>query len=287
MRWRSFIVTPRTLFRWHRRLVAKRWTFARPVGRPPMRPEVRALVLRLARENPRWGYQRIVGELRGPGLSVSATTVRTWLRQAGLGPAGGRRGMTWREFIRVHRHSLLAVDFFTVETIRLQWLYVLFFIEVGSRRVYLAGCASNPTALWVTQQARQLTWTLASRPEPVRFLIRDRDQKFTDSFDEVFRSAGMEIVRTPFRAPQANGVAERFVRTVRSECLDWLLVLNAEHLAHVLRVFCDHYNGHRPHRALSLTPPQTIRPPVRARSDARVQRRERLGGVIHEYALAA
>ena len=245
------------------------------------------LVLRLARENPRWGYQRIVGELKGLGMAVSATTVRTWLRKAGLGPAGTRGGMTWREFIRAHRHSLLAVDFFTVETIWLQRLYVLFFIELGSRRVHLAGCTSNPSAPWVTQQARQLTWTLAERPEPVRFLIRDRDQKFTDSFDDVFRSDGIEIVRTPFRAPQANGVAERFVRTVRSECLDWLLVLNAEHLAHVLRVFFDHYNGYRPHRALSLTPAQTMRPPIRAGSGARVQRRERLGGVIHEYALAA
>ena len=225
-RWRSFIITPTTLLRWHRRLVAKRWTYPRPVGRPPIRREVRELVLRLARENPRWGYQRIVGELKGLGVAVSATTVRTWLRAGGLGPVGTRRGLTWREFIRAHRQSLLAVDFFTVETIWLQRLYVLFFIELGSRRVHFAGCTPNPSGPWVTQQARQLTWTLAERPEPVRFLIRDRDQKFTESFDGVFRSDGIEIVRTPFRAPQANGVAERFVRTVRSECLDWLLILN-------------------------------------------------------------
>ena len=158
--WRSFIVTPATLLRWHRRLVAKRWTYARPVGRPPMRREIRDLVLRLARENPRWGYQRIVGELKGLGMSVSATTVRTWLRAAGLGPAGTRREMTWREFVRAHRHSLLAVDFFTVETIWLQRLYVLFFIELGSRRVHLAGCTPNPSAPWVIQHARQLSWTV-------------------------------------------------------------------------------------------------------------------------------
>ncbi len=138
--WRSFIVTPATLLRWHRRLVAKRWTYARGVGRPSIRREIREAVLRLARENPRWGYQRIVGELKGLGMAVSATTVRTWLRKTGLGPAGRRGGMTWREFIRVHRHSLLVVDFFTVETIRLQRLYVLFFIEVGSRRVHFSGC---------------------------------------------------------------------------------------------------------------------------------------------------
>ena len=252
--WRSFIVTPATLLQWHRRLVAKRWTYARPVGRPPLRTEIRALVLRLARENPRWGYQRIVGELKGLGFTVSATTVRTWLRHAGLGPVGTRRGTTWREFIRAHRHSMCAVDFFSVETIWLQRLYVLFFIELGSRRVHLAGCTANPTAPWVTQQARQLTWALAERQTPVRFLIRDRDQKFTDSFDEVFRSAGTEIIRTPFRAPQANGIAERFVRTVRSECLDWLLIFDQQHLERVLTVFADHYNGHRPHRALQLHP---------------------------------
>ena len=225
-RWRSFIVTPATLLRWHRRLVANRWTYARRAGRPPIRREIRTLVLRVARDNPRWGYQRIVGELKGLGLAVSATTVRTWLRGAGLGPAGTRGGMTWREFVRAHRRSILAIDFFTVETMWLQRLYVLFFIELGSRRVHVAGCTPNPSAPWVTQQARQLTWTLADRPQSFRFLIRDRDQKFTDSCDEVFRSHGFEIIRTPFRAPQANGVAERFVRTVRSECLDWLLLLN-------------------------------------------------------------
>ena len=285
--WRSFLITPATLLRWHRRLVAKRWTYAHGVGRRPIRREIREMVLRLARENPRWGYQRIVGELKGLGMAVSATTVRNWLRKAGLGPAGTRGGMTWREFVRAHRQSLFAVDFFTVETIWLQRLYVLFFIELGSRRVHLGGCTPTPTAPWVTQQARQLTWTLAGRSEPVRFLIRDRDQKFTNSFDEVFLSDGVQIIRTPFRVPQANGVAERFVRTVRSECLDWLLVSSPEHLECVLHVFIDHYNGHRPHRALALTPPQPTRTEVLEWSGARVQRRERLGGVIHEYAIAA
>jgi hypothetical protein len=147
--------------------------------------------------------------------------------------------MTRREFVRVHRRSLLAVDFFTAETIWLQRLYVLFFIELGTRRVHLAGCSPNPTATWVTQQARQLTWIVAEGQESFRFVIRDRDQKFADSFDEVFRSVGMEIIQTPFRAPQANGVAERFVRTVRSECLDWLLILDQRHLERVLTTFID------------------------------------------------
>jgi putative transposase len=288
-RWQSFIITPATLLAWHRRLVTKRWTYARPPGRPPSRREVRELVLRLARDNPRWGYQRIVGELKGLGFTVSATTVRTWLRKGRLGPVGTRRGMTWREFVRAHRRSLLAADFFTVETIWLQRLYVLFFIELRSRRVHVAGCTPHPSAAWVTQQARQLTWSLAEQPESFRFLIRDRDQKFTDSFDEVFRPDGIEVVRTPFRAPQANGAAERFVRTVRSECLDWLLILDQKHLERVLSVFVDHYNGHRPHRALALVPPHTRRAAFAAATTGavRVQRRDRLGGVIREYILAA
>jgi putative transposase len=181
-RWQSFIVTPATLLRWHRRLVAKRSTYARRAGRPPIRRDIRTLVLRFARDNTRWGYQRIVGEPKGLGMVVSATTVRTWLRAAGFGPAGTRGGMTWREFGRTHRRSMLAVDFFTVETIWLPRLYVLFFIERGSRRVHVAGCTPTPSAPWVIQQARQLTRTLTQRPESFRFLIRDRDQKFARRF---------------------------------------------------------------------------------------------------------
>lgn len=162
-RWRSFIVTPGTLLRWHRHMVAKRWTYPRRAGRPPLRREIRALVIRLARDNPRWGYQRIVGELKGLGMVVSATTVRAWRRAAGLGPAGTRGGMTWREFVHAHRRSMLAVDFFTVETMWLQRLHVLFCIELGSRRVHVADCTANPSAPWVTQQAPQLTWTLPAR----------------------------------------------------------------------------------------------------------------------------
>jgi transposase InsO family protein len=289
-RWQSFIVTPTTLMRWHRRLVAKRWTYARRAGRPPIRREIRELVLRMARENPQWGYQRIVGELKGLGRTVSATTVRSWLRKAGLGPAGTRGGLTWREFVRAHARSILAVDFFTVDTVWLQRLYVLFFIELGSRRVHVAGCTPHPNARWVTQRARQLTWTVTAVRDSFRFLIRDRDQKFAQSFDEVFQSEGVQIVRTPFRAPQANGVAERFVRTVRSECLDWMLILNERHLEKVLAIFVDHYNVYRPHRALTLTPPHPTRPAVAPPAFSgrfEVQRRDRLAGVIREYVLAA
>jgi putative transposase len=288
-RWQSFLVTPTALLRWHRRLVARRWTYAGRSGRPPVGGEIRQLVLRLARENPRWGYQRIVGELNGLGLAVSTTTVKKILRQAGLGPAGSRSELSWRAFLRAQAKSMLAVDFFTVETIALQRLYVLFFIELGSRRVHLAGCSANPTGTWVTQQARQFAWTLQERPEPFRFLIRDRDSKFTRDFDAVFASDGIEIVKTPVRAPKANAFAERFVRTARAECLDWLLIVNRRHLERVLRVFIDHYNTHRPHRALNLKPPDPPAPKLRAMHSptAAIERGDRLGGLIHEYNLAA
>jgi putative transposase len=288
--WPSFVVTPTTLLRWHRRLVARRWTYPCRAGRPPIGREIRELVLRLARENPRWGYQRIAGELGGLGVSVSATTVRKLLREAGLAPAGERAGLSWRQFLRTQARSMIAVDFFTVETVLLQRLYGLFFIELGTRRVHLAGCSTNPSSAWVTQQARQLAWSIAERPTPLRFLIRDRDSKFTRSFDAVFRSEGLEIIRTPVRAPKANSVAERFVRTARAECLDWVLILGRRHLEQVLRVFTDHYNSHRPHRALNLTPPNPERPTLELASESRqegVRRRDRLGGLIHEYGLAA
>jgi putative transposase len=215
--WRSFFITPVTLLRWHRRLVARRWTYGGRGGRPPIDEEIRALVLRLARENPRWGYQRITGEMNGLGITVSATTVAKILRQAGLGPAGERGGLSWRAFLRAQAASMLAVNFFTVETTSLQRLYVLFFIELGSRRVHVAGCTANPTGAWATQRARQFAWTLQERRSSFRFLIRDRDSKFTRDFDAVFVSEGIEMIKTPVRAPKANAFAERFVRTVRAE----------------------------------------------------------------------
>jgi putative transposase len=284
-RWHSFLVTPTTLLRWHRQMVARRWTYSGRTGRPPIGNEIRELVLRLARENPNWGYQRIVGEINGLGLTVSATTVKKIMRQAGLGPADSRSGPSWRAFLRTQAKSMLAVDFFTVETITLQRLYVLFFIELKSRRVHLAGCTANPTGPWVTQQARQFAWTLQEQQSSFRFLIRDRDSKFTRDF----RSEGVQTIKTPVRAPKANAFAERFVRTARTECLDWLLIINRRHLERVPRVFTDHYNTHRPHRALNLTPPaptaETLNPtpaPLAA-----TERRDRLGGLIHEYHIAA
>ena len=234
-------------------------------------------------------YRQLSAELKGLGAIVSATTVKKVLREEQLGPAGKRKGPSWREFLRAQAKSVIAVDFFTVDTVWLQRLYVLFFIEIASRRVYLAGCTAHPDGEWVTQQARHVAWTLSERADPVRFLIRDHDRKFTSRFDVVFEAQGTRIVRTPIQVPEANGIAERFVRTVRSECLDWLLILNAGHLMRTLTVFIDHYNGFRPHRSLGLTPPNGRTPMENweGMQPITVKRRDRLGGLLREYQRAA
>src|SRR5665647_576969 len=205
-RWSCFLVAPATLVRWHRELVRKKWTYGKIglPGRPPIDPEVRDLVLRIARENPRWGCVRIQGELAKLGIRVSATTIRTLLRTARLGPAPRRTGPTWIQFLRAQAQGVIACDFFTVETAWLRTLYVLVFIELGSRRIHLSPATAHPDSAWVTQQARNLALDLDARVSPVRFLIRDRDTKFCRGFDEVVRSEGARVIRTPIRAPNAN-----------------------------------------------------------------------------------
>jgi putative transposase len=277
----GLVVTPQTFLRWHRELVRRKWTQPRrSPGRPPVDRRVRELVLRFARENPGWGYPRIAGELLKLGLRVSPSTIRRILLANRLGPAPRRAGPSWREFLRQQAASMLACDFFTVETISLRRFYVLFFIELESRRVHLAGCTTNPSGAWVTQQARNLSFT--DLFERVRFLIHDRDSKFSGAFDEIFRSEGIKVIHTPIRAPQANAYAERFVRTVRAECLDWLLIIGRRHLETVLHTYTAHYNGEPPHRALALLSPDSTNadPPP---SGGEIKRRDRLGGLIHEY----
>ena len=286
----AFAVTPETLLRWHRVIVKRCWTYARRApGRPPLDPQCVALILRLVRENPRWGHRRIVGELKKLGLSVSETSVRNLLRRHGVPTAPRRSHLSWRAFLRQQAASLVACDFFTVETVSLRRFYVLFFIELQSRRVHLAGLTTHPDGAWVAQQARNLTMTLAERARPVRFLIHDRDAKFSAAFDEVFRSEGARVIRTPIQAPNANAHAERWVRTVRSECLDWLLIFGRRQLERVLRTYVDHYNRRRPHRALDLDAPDPISKlePFPEATPRTVHRRDRLGGLLHEYDLAA
>ena len=289
--WRAFLVTPQTVLRWHRELVRWKWSYSargRP-GRPALDEATRALILRLAGENPRWGYQRIQGELAKLGRRVSATAIRTLLSRHGLGPAPRRGGVSWAVFLRQHATSILACDFFTVETVWLKTLYVLFFIELGSRRVHLGGCTANPDPAWVTQQARNLAREWLDVEGQVRFLVRDRDSKFTRAFDKVFRSEAVRVLRTPVRAPRANAYAERWIRAVRTECLDWLLILNRTHLERVLRVYVGHYNHHRPHRGLGLDAPQGQRQlaAIACAGTGDVYRRDLLGGLLHEYYQAA
>ncbi len=288
--WSAFAVSPKTLLRWHRRLVSRHWTYdCRGLGRPPIDSELQSLIVRFARENPRWGYRRIVGELRKLGLNVSATSVRAVLKRSGIPPVARRSGPSWRTFLRTQAQGVLACDFLTVDTVRLRRFYVLFFIELGTRRVHLAGATAKPSGAWTTQQARNLMIGGCAREQPVRFLIHDRDAKFSAAFDEVFRSEGIQVIRTPFRAPNANAHAERFVRTLREECLDWLLILGRRHLERVLREYVDHYNRERPHRALGLRAPQPSPQvvPLAPRHPIAVSRRDRLGGLIREYAWAA
>jgi putative transposase len=277
------LVSPRTLLRWHAQLVARRWTYPRrQPGRPPVAPPIRALVLRMARENPRRGYRRIQGELVGLGHQVAASTVWTILKAAGLDPAPRRSGPTWRQFLTAQAHAILALDFAHVDTVFLRRLYILVVVEHGRRRVHIAGITAHPTGAWVAQQARNLLMDLDDRAEQFRFLIRDRDSKFTAVFDAVFAGADIRIIRTPVQAPRANAIAERWIGTLRRERLDHMLIPGPRHLAAVLREFVDHYNTHRPHRSLDQHPPAGRTPPP-CEATVRPLRRDRLGGLVHEY----
>ncbi len=284
-RWAAFLITPETILRWHRMLVRRRWTYPHhQPGRPPLSEETVELILRLARQNPRWGYLRIVGELKKLGVTVSKGSVTNVLRRHRLPPAPRRIGPSWTEFLRVQAKGIVATDFFTVDTVLLRRYYVLFVIELERRVVHILGATTNPNGPWVTQAARNFCADLEDAGRRVRFLIRDRDSKFSASFDEVFASIGAETIMTPVRSPKANAFAERWVRTVREDCLDHLLVLSRHHLETILTEYVTHYNRSRPHRGLDLTPP---RPAVVANEAKKIRRRDLLGGLIHEYELAA
>jgi transposase InsO family protein len=290
--WHAFFVRPETLLAWHRQLLARRWTHPhRRPGRPSISRDVRELILRLAHENSNWGYPRIAGELRKLGIAVSASSVRNILTSAGLPPAPRRDSQSWRSFLRSHGESILACDFFTVDTIWLRRLYVLAFISIGCRRIEYFALTSKPDTAWMLQQASNLHMELDDRDKQARFLLHDRDAKFPRAFDALLESDGIKVIRTPVRAPNANSHTERWVGTVRRECLDRLLIVGRLQLEHVLRIYVTHYNRRRPHRALDLKPPDPS-PPPRLDACSRsqplpVDRRDRLGGLIHENELAA
>jgi putative transposase len=282
------IISPRTLLRWHAALVRRRWTYPRRrPGRPRTAQAIRSLVLEMARDNPGWGYRRIHGELTGLSHTVAASTVWQILKDAGIDPAPRQPGQTWRAFLQTQAKTILAVDFFHVDTVFLKRLYVLFFIEHGTRHVHLAGIIAHPSGEWVTQQARNLLMTLGDRASGLKFLIRDRDAKFTTAFDAVFTAVGVRVIKSPVRAPRANAIAERWISSARRECLDRMLITGERHLRLVLSEYVDHYDGHRPHRSLQQNPPAGRAHSPSGVPGTRVVRRDRLGGLIHEYAQVA
>jgi len=293
-RWsQAFPVTPATLLAWHRRLMAGKYDTSkrRKPGRPPANRSIARLVVRLARENPLWGHRRIHGELIKLGVSVAPSTVWEILRAAGIDPAPRRSGPTWRQFLAAQAAGILAVDFLHVDTVLLKRLYVLVFIEHGTRRMHLGGVTTHPTGDWTAQQARNLALILGDRFEDIRFLIRDRGSNFTASFDAVFRAAGTSIVRTAVQAPRMNAICERLVGTLRRELLDRLLILSEGHLRTVLAEYQVHYNTARPHQSIAQRVPDGEHD-VGHLADAgldreRIVRKPILGGLINEYARAA
>ena len=280
---RHLFVTPGTLLRWHADVITRRWTAKRQQsGRPPTSPPLRRLILRLAGENPDWGYRRIGGELASMGRKVGASTVWAILTPAGIDPSPRRSGPTWAEFLRAQASGILAYDFFHCDTVLLTRLSCFAVVEHATRQVHILGVTAHPTADWVTQQARNLLMDLHDHGAQIKFVIRDRDSRFTSTFDAIFTSEGIQVIKTPIRAPRANAIMERWIGNLRRELLDRILILNTRHLRHILAEYEHHFNTHRPHKSLDQAAPLRALPQPHT-TDTTIIRRDRLDGAIHEY----
>jgi transposase len=290
-RWAEvFPVTPATILRWHRNLVARKWDYAsrRRPGRPSTGASVKALIVRMARENPAWGHRRIHGELARLGYAIAASPVWEILHAACIDPAPRRAGPTWRQFLTAQAHAIIACDFLVVETVLLQRLYVLVFIEHGTRRLHVAGVTAHPTGAWAVQQARNLAMDLGERLGALRFLIHDRDPVSTTASGEVFKAEGLRIITTLPKTPRMNAICERVNETLRRALPDRILIVGERHLVPVLREYVRHYNGHRPHQSRRQRPPDMQVQRVRDVADLRSVRRKRVvARVINEYHHAA
>ncbi len=281
----GWIVNPDTLLRWHRRRITRHWTQPpRGPGRPPTSTEIRQLVLRLATENPTWGYRRIHGELTGLGHHIAGSTVWQLLRTNAVDPAPGRSDITWSQFL--HSQAAVACDFFTVDTALLHRYYVLFFIHVPTRQVFFAGATANPTGTWTTQAARNLFLQHADQLNGSRALVRDRGSQFVDTFDEIFRTEGFKILKTPVRTPVANAFAERWIGSIRRELLDRTIIWNQRQLERIVVEYVDHYNEHRPHRSLDQRPALAVSYDAHP-TQLQVVKSTRCDGLINEYRHAA
>ena len=287
----SRLVTPDTLLRWHRRLVCWRWTYPPKGGRPPVDAKLAVLIEQMARENPGWGYKRIQGELLGLGYRVGASTVRRILKRLPIPPAPQRSRTTWRQFLAIQAATMLACDLFHAGcVVTLRRIYVFFVIEMGARHVHVLGVTAHPDGAWTVQQARNLLMDLGERAARFRFMVRDRAGQFTDGFDAVLSAASIEVVRIPPRSPRANALPGRWVRTVRAEVTDRMLIAGPRHLRAVLDEYAAHYNRHGPHRVRNLRPPDCDDITVAVTGDlvaAGIRRQRVLGGLINEYERAA
>jgi transposase InsO family protein len=292
-RWAEvFAVTPGKLLAWHRRMVTRTWDYTsrRRPGRPPTEAAIRKLVIRIATDNPTWGHRRVQGELAKPGHSIAASTVGQILHDAGMDPAPRRTGPTWKQFLTAQAHGILAADFAHVDTVLLRRIYALIVIEHGTRRVHLAGITANPDGAWTTQAARNFLMGLDQRTTSVKFLIRDRAGQFTGCFDAVFQADAIRILTSPPQAPRANAICERMTGTLRREVPGRLLIVNEHHLRQVLTEYLLHYNTARPRRALGqLAPAQAdTQPPEPINlAEHQIRRKQILGGLTHEYHVAA